>query len=104
MKEFKFNIGDKVKTNNGEIGIISKQLLTVTEDEEVYEYIVRDSKGWIICCSKEEYLQELHSHTLTITNNITGETMTFNIEEYTIDFIYEQFNCKQIGCKITCKY
>ena len=20
------------------------------------------------------------------------------------DFIYEQFNCKQIGCKITCKY
>lgn len=104
MKEFKFNIGDKVKTNNGEIGIISKQLLTVTEDEEVYEYIVRDSKGWIICCSKEEYLQELHSHTLTITNNITGETMTFNIEEYAIDFIYEQFNCKQIGCKITCKY
>lgn len=104
MKEFKFNIGDKVKTNNGEIGIISKQLLTVTEDEEVYEYIVRDSKGWIICCSKEEYLQELHSHTLTITNNITGETMTFNIEEYAIDFIYEQFNSKQIGCKITCKY
>ena len=104
MKEFKFNIGDKVKTNNGEIGIISKQLLTVTEDEEVYEDIVRDSKGWIICCSKEEYLQELHSHTLTITNNITGETMTFNIEEYAIDFIYEQFNCKQIGCKITCKY
>lgn len=104
MKEFKFNIGDKVKTNNGEIGIISKQLLTVTEDEEVYEYIVRDPKGWIICCSKEEYLQELHSHTLTITNNITGETMTFNIEEYDIDFIYEQFNCKQIGCKITCKY
>ncbi len=104
MKEFKFNIGDKVKTNNGEIGIISKQLLTVTEDEEVYEYIVRDSKGYIICCSKEEYLQELHSHTLTITNNITGETMTFNIEEYAIDFIYEQFNCKQIGCKITCKY
>ena len=104
MKEFKFNIGDKVKTNNGEIGIISKQVLTVTEDEEVYEYIVRDSKGWIICCSKEEYLQELHSHTLTITNNITGETMTFNIEEYAIDFIYEQFNCKQIGCKITCKY
>ena len=104
MKEFKFNIGDKVKTINGEIGIISKQLLTVTEDEEVYEYIVRDSKGWIICCSKEEYLQELHSHTLTITNNITGETMTFNIEEYAIDFIYEQFNCKQIGCKITCKY
>ena len=104
MKEFKFNIGDKVKTNNGEIGIISKQLLTVTEDEEVYEYIVRDSKGWIICCSKEEYLQELHSHTLTITNNITGEIMTFNIEEYAIDFIYEQFNCKQIGCKITCKY
>ena len=35
MKEFKFNIGDKVKTINGEIGIISKQLLTVTEDEEV---------------------------------------------------------------------
>ena len=104
MKEFKFNIGDKVKTNNGEIGIISKQVLTVTEDKEVYEYIVRDSKGWIICCSKEEYLQELHSHTLTITNNITGETMTFNIEEYAIDFIYEQFNCKQIGCKITCKY
>ena len=104
MKEFKFNIGDKVKTINGEIGIISKQLLTVTEDEEVYEYIVRDSKGYIICCSKEEYLQELHSHTLTITNNITGETMTFNIEEYAIDFIYEQFNCKQIGCKITCKY
>lgn len=104
MKEFKFNIGDKVKTINGEIGIISKQVLTVTEDEEVYEYIVRDSKGWIICCSKEEYLQELHSHTLTITNNITGETMTFNIEEYAIDFIYEQFNCKQIGCKITCKY
>ena len=104
MKEFKFNIGDKVKTNNGEIGIISKQLLTVTEDEEVYEYIVRDSKGYIICCSKEENLQELHNHTLTITNNITGETMTFNIEEYAIDFIYEQFNCKQIGCKITCKY
>lgn len=104
MKEFKFNIGDKVKTNNGEIGIISKQLLTVTEDEEVYEYIVRDSKGYIICCSKEEYLQELPSHTLTITNNITGETMTFDIEEYAIDFIYEQFNCKQIGCKITCKY
>lgn len=104
MKEFKFNIGDKVKTNNGEIGIISKQVLTVTEDKEVYEYIVRDSKGWIICCSKEEYLQELHSHTLTITNNITGETMTLNIEEYAIDFIYEQFNCKQIGCKITCKY
>lgn len=104
MKEFKFNIGDKVKTNNGEIGIISKQLLTVTEDEEVYEYIVRDSKGCIICCSKEENLQELHNHTLTITNNITGETMTFNIEEYAIDFIYEQFNCKQIGCKITCKY
>ena len=68
------------------------------------EYIVRDSKGYIICCSKEEYLQELHSHTLTITNNITGETMTFDIEEYAIDFIYEQFNCKQIGCKITCKY
>ena len=43
MKEFKFNIGDKVKTINGEIGIISKQILTVTEDEEVYEYIVRDS-------------------------------------------------------------
>lgn len=104
MKDFKFNIGDKVKTNNGEIGIISKQILTVTEDEEVYEYIVRDSEGYIICCSKEEYLQKLHNHTLTITNNITGETITFNIEEYTIDFTYEQFNCKQIGCKITCKY
>ena len=104
MKEFKFNIGDKVKTNNGEIGIIYKQLLTVTEDEEVYEYILKDSEGKIICYSKEENLQELHNHTLTITNNITGETMTFNIEEYAIDFIYEQFNCKQIGCKITCKY
>lgn len=104
MKEFKFNIGDKVKTINGEIGIISKQLLTVTEDEEVYEYIVRDSKGCIICCSKEENLQELDNYTLTIANNITGETMSFNIEEYAIDFIYEQFNCKQIGCKITCKY
>lgn len=45
MKEFKFNIGDKVKTNNGEIGIISKQSLTVTEDEEVYEYRVLKYRG-----------------------------------------------------------